>query len=207
MSNKIMSSKFRIIVNFVIAAILIVTDITGYWTHPEYIIEMTCISNFTIAVILILSGVRLLKGKKDFPNYVYSTALVTIMLVFMICAGSLSGMYHMNFQGAFIFLHVINPLMVLVYYMVFINEKQNGKFKFIFFTPVFSLVYLSIDYIIGSIVNKFVYGFFEPGELNLISAILVGIVLYVFLFFIGYLFFCLNKLFCKFKSADSLKRR
>lgn len=195
-----MKYKIRILIDFMLAALLIVTDIIGYWSIPGYIIELTCISNFTIGIILIISGIRMLKRKKDFPNIVYSTGLVTIMLVFFICLGSLSGMYRMNFQGAFLFLHVINPILVLLYYIIFINEKQNGKLRTVLLTPIFSISYLLIDYIVGSIANKFVYGFFEPGELNIVMAIVVGAIIYALLLIIGYTVFFINRLFRKSKN-------
>lgn len=189
-----MKNKIHAFINFGLAAILIISDIIGYWPIPEFIVELTCISNFAIGIILILSGIRILKGKNHFPNIVYSTALVTIMLVFIICLGSLSGMYRMNFTGAFLFLHVINPILFLLYYMVFINEKQNGTYKAVLLTPICALIYLGSDYIIGSIANKFVYGFFEPGELDFLMAILVGLTFYGFMLIIGYILFLVNRL-------------
>ena len=54
---------------------------------------------------------------KKIPGIIYHMWLVTILLVCIVsCVG------HFNFHGAFFFLHLVNPLVFLVYYMVFIDD-------------------------------------------------------------------------------------
>lgn len=86
-----MKKILHIIVKFCIAVVLMTSVLAGYWPEPKCIIELTCISNFLLGVIFLLSGIRLLRGKKDYPNIVYSTGSVTLLLVFLVCMGSLSG--------------------------------------------------------------------------------------------------------------------
>lgn len=189
-----MKKETEIAVKYCIGLILVLSVIIGYIPEPQYIIEMTCISNFLLGLVFIISAVRLQRGKRDFPNVVYSMGLVTILLVFFICMGSLSGAYHMNFKGAFIFLHVLNPVIVLIYYLIFIDEKHNGRLRNILMTPFFAIAYLLVDYIVGTMINHYVYGFFEPGELTIPMAFLVGLVIYMMLLLMALLCYGLNRL-------------
>lgn len=183
----------RLISKFLIAGILLATVLIGYIPIPEYIKELTCISNFSIGLMFLVAGVRQLLGRDEFPNWVYSCGLVTIMLVFLICMFSLTGLYHMNFKGVFLFLHAINPLLVLAYYLVFVDEKHLGNARSILFTPCIALVYLLVDYIVGEIAGKFVYGFFEPANLSIFLALLVGLGVYALLVAVGYALYFINR--------------
>lgn len=192
-----MKKSVHITIKFSIGLILIASVFIGYWKEPEYLIELTCISNLLIGAIFFISAIRMAKNKKDFSNTVYLMSLDTIMFVFLICMGSLSGMYHMNFKGAFLFLHVVNPMLVLVYYFLFINENKGRKIKNILIIPFFTLAYLLIDFIVGTFTKKYVYGFFEPSELNLFVALLVGLSIYVVSLLVGLLFYNGNRLLTK----------
>lgn len=187
-------NKIKIIWQFVIAVIMISTAIIGYLPEPQYVTELTFFSNILIGFVFLTSGIRSLLQKKEFPNLVYSCSLVTILLVFLICMGSLTGIYFFNFSGAFLFLHVINPLAVLAYYLFYINEKSHGRKTDVIFMPFIAIFYLLIDYIAGKISGSFRYGFFEPQELNIGGAFIVGLSIYLFLLLVGYIIFKLNSL-------------
>ena len=184
--------RIRAAVSLGIGVLLIVTVIVGYFPQPQYIKELTCISNFGLGILFLVSAIRQLRGKKEWPGLVYGCGVVTILLVFIICMVSLTGMYRMNFQGAFLFLHVINPLMVLAYYLVFVDEKSRGRARGVFLMPCAAILYLLADYIGGKVGGAFVYGFFEPAELSFFSAVLVGAVLYLMLLAVGFVVYFIN---------------
>lgn len=92
--------------------------------------------------------------------------LVTILLVCIIsCVG------HFNFHGAFFFLHLVNPLLFLIYYLVFIDDTKRSKQ--ILLTPFPVLFYLIFDYIVGKLRGRFIYGIFEVKETDFASLLLV----------------------------------
>lgn len=94
----------------------------GYIPILEYVIELTCISNLFIGILLLFTGINMLGKKKKIPSIIYHLCLVTILLVCIIsCVG------HFNFHGAFFFLHLVNPFVFLVYYMAFIDDSKSIK--------------------------------------------------------------------------------
>lgn len=185
------------VIELCLAVMLLATVIIGYAPTPNDLVELTAVSNFGIGLLMLISAILRLLNKKRLPNVVYLTALATIMIVFLICMVSLTGIFTMNFSGAFLFLHVVNPLSVMAYYLIFTDENNFGEICSIFIAPLFCLLYLLIDYVVGKSVGQFVYGFFKPEELNFGYALLVGVVIYVGLLAVSALMFLLNKLIHK----------
>ena len=114
-------------------------------------------------------------------------------MVFLVCMGSLTGVYRFNFKGAFFFMHVINPIAFIVCYMLFVNE-QSRKIRFVLTAPIMIIVYFIFDYIRCQFTGEFVYGFVEPKELTFFYAIITGFVMYIFMYLLGLSLFALNRL-------------
>lgn len=150
----------------------------GYIPIPEYVIELTCISNSCVGILLLFTGINIIGKKKKFPSIIYHMWLVAILFICIIsCVG------HFNFHGAFFFLHLVNPLVFLVYYIIFIDDaKKNIK---ILLTPIPVIVYLVFDYIIGMVKGKFVYGIFEVNKIDFVNIVLVVCGVYIFLLVIA----------------------
>lgn len=150
----------------------------GYIPVPEYVIELTCISNSFIGILLLLTGINVLMKRKKIPGIIYHMWLVTILLVCIVsCVG------HFNFHGAFFFLHLVNPLVFLVYYMFFIDDVNNVKKMLL--TPIPVMIYLFFDYIVGICRGTFVYGIFEVDETSFTTIFLIMCVVYVSLLMIA----------------------
>ena len=99
---------------------MIAVVLIGYIPQPEYLVELTCVSNMLGGLLLLLDGVLNITKKKAFPNAFYMNITVSILIVFLVCMGSLIGAYKFNFNGAFFFMHVINPIVFVVYYIIFV---------------------------------------------------------------------------------------
>lgn len=190
-------NRMKPIIESVIGLMLVSTVVIAYAPAPQYLSELTCISNSLIGILLLISAARSFMQKKPLPNLFYSCATVTLLLVFFVCMGSLTGFYHMNFKGAFFFLHVLNPLAVLAYYLLFVNETATPRKLGVLFTPCAVLLYLLFDFIIGKMVGSFRYGFFEVDQLSLVGALIIGVVTYLLVLLIGFLFTQLNALIHK----------
>ena len=150
----------------------------GYIPIPEYVIELTCMSNLFIGILLLFTGINMFGKKKKIPSVIYHMWLVTILLV---CAISCIG--HFNFHGVFFFLHLVNPFVFLVYYMVFIDDGKN--FKKILLTPIPVMIYLIFVYFIGMLRGTFVYGIFEVNEMGFAVMFLVVCGVYISLLMIA----------------------
>ena len=162
-------------VSVILGIVFCVSVLVGYIPIPEYLIELTCFSNTLIGILLISTGINFIVKGKSFPSIFYHMGLVTISLVCIV-----SCVAHFNFKGAFFFLHLVNPVLFLLYYMFFIEDDK--KFKKILYTPISIIIYLAFDYIIGRIRGHFVYGIFDVNEMNL--ALMIFIVCGVYIIFI-----------------------
>ena len=111
---------FENIVKIAVGLLMIVTVLIGYIPQPEYLVELTCVSNTLGGLLLLADGIRNTAKKKKFPNSLYLNAAVSILMVFLVCMGSLTGVYSFNFRGAFFFMHVINPIAFIVCYILFV---------------------------------------------------------------------------------------
>ncbi len=186
-----MSKRIIPISKIVLGSLMILFVIIGYCTTPELLIEMTCISNFGGGVILLIDGIFGLKCK-TVPTYLYENAMVCLLFVFLICTGSLFGAYNMNFKGVFFFLHTVFPILFILMYIFFVNDSKGKTLIKVARTPIFMIVYLLFDFILGKIRGEFVYGFFAADELDFLFALLIGLVFYLFLGLIGWLFIFFN---------------
>lgn len=181
------------IVKIMMGLLMLVVVFIGYIPQPEYLIELTCVSNTFGGLLLFTDGIFSITKKKTCPNSFYLNVTVSLFVVFFVCMGSLSGAYKFNFNGAFFFMHVINPIAFLIYYMLFVNEHDR-KIKFALAAPTMTMTYFLFDYIQYKFTGKFVYGFIEPEKLTLAWAVIAAIVIYALLYLFGLFLFMLNRL-------------
>lgn len=180
------------IVQILIGSLMIVTVLIGYLPQIEYVVEMTCISNTLGGLLLIVDGIFDMAKKKTFLHIFYLNIAVSILIVFLICMGSLTGIYKFNFHGAFFFMHVINPIMFIICYMIFINEQIYHR-SHVLTAPLMIMLYLVFDYIRFQFTGKFVYGFIEVNAFTLGYVIMIGIAVYVCVCLLGLSLFVLNR--------------
>lgn len=190
------------IVKITVGVLMVVCVFIGYIPQPEYLVELTCISNTIGGLLLFVDGIRNIRKKKNFPGIFYLNVTVSIFMVFLVCMGSLTGMNKFNFKGPFFFLHVINPIAFIVCYMLFINE-QGRKIRFALTAPIIIMVYFLFDYIYCQFTGAFVYGFVEPEDFSFFYAIIAGFVLYISVSLLGLCLFALNRFVYK-KVIDNL---
>ena len=186
-----MSKKIIPISKIVLGACMVVFALIGYIPIPADLIEMTFISNLACGIILIVDGILFFK-EKSVPTFVYRNAAVCIFFVFLICTGSLFGAYRMNFKGVFFALHTVFPILFILMYILFVRDNDGKLFVKVAITPVMMIVYLLFDYILGLIRGKFIYDMFAVEELSFGWALLAGVVIYLFLAFVGWAFIYFN---------------
>ena len=175
---------------------MLVTAAVGYIPTPELLVEFTCLTNTLGGILLILDGCLGFKGK-SVSSILYLNVCAGILFVFLVCLGSLSGMYHMNYSGAFFFLHATNPVLIILFYIitcVTVKAELKGTVKQILLSPVLTLAYLLFDFILGKCRGYFVYGFVGPEQLSFVTALIVGLIMYVVILLFGWLLFALNRL-------------
>lgn len=178
--------KIKGCVSIILGIVFCTSVLIGYTPIPEYLIELTCFSNTLIGILLIFTGINFIEKGKCFSSIFYHMGLVTILLVCIVsCVG------HFNFIGAFFFLHLVNPVLFLLYYMFLVEDDKN--FKKILYTPIPVMIYLVFDYILGRWTGHFVYGIFDVNEMNLALMILIAFGIYIILIVLACITQFLNK--------------
>lgn len=95
---------------------------------------------------MLIDGILNVIKKKSLPSSFYLNIAISILVVFLVCMGSLAGAYKFNFKGAFFFMHVINPIAFVICYMIFVNERDR-KIRFVLTAPIMIMLYFLFDYI------------------------------------------------------------
>ena len=183
---------------------MLVVVFIGYIPQPEYLIELTCVSNTLGGLLLLTDGIFSITKKKTFPNSFYLNVTVSLLVVYFVCMGSLTGAYKFNFSGVFFFMHVINPIAFLIYYMFFVNEHDR-KIKFALTAPTMTMTYFLFDYTRYKFTGEFVYGFIKPEELTFAWAIIAAVVIYALLYLFSLSLFMLNRLVHKGSEKSQLE--
>lgn len=173
-----MERNIKAYISIVLGILFCGSVLVGYMKNAEYVIELTCISNSCIGVLLLFTGINILGKKKKFSGTIYHMWLVAILLVSII-----SWVGHFNYYGAFFFLHFVNPLLFLVYYIVFIDDAK--KYIKNLLTPMLVMGYLVFDYIIGKLRGKFIYGIFKVDEIDFADIVMVVFGVYISLLVIA----------------------
>ena len=197
-----MSKKLILpIIKMVLGAAMIVLALVAFIPEPEAFVEMTFISNFAGGAVLLADGILYFKNK-SVPNIVYRNLVGCLFSVFLICTGSLTGAYNMNFKGVFFFIHTVFPILFLLIYIIFVNDREGKTIVKIATMPILTIAYLLFDYVFGNIRGKFIYGIVNPNELTFLYALLIGVVFYFLISLFGCFFIGFNKIAHPEKDID-----
>lgn len=150
----------------------------AYYGNYNYLYELTSLSNLLNGVILIACGILGLYNKR--LNIIANlTALVPILCVYSTVFLVAFNILQFNFDGGFMLLHGVNPLVALAFFLFAVRCEFNGRKELllrIFLAPTLFMVYLLFDLIFFFCNGEFVYGVL-PAQLAYFSPI-VAIVLY-----------------------------
>ena len=153
-------------------------------------IELTFISNFFSGTFYFVIGVLILL-KIKIPHLLFlmpSTLLIIVML------GSI--IFQQGFYGNYLFLHLINPLLSMIYTLFL--SKQECKLRLVPLTIIPIAIYYLFSQIHGIITQDFIHSFLDPTQMG--AGIMVAIVIGGALgsIAIAYGFYFLNKVIMKF---------
>lgn len=180
-------------VELIIGTIMLASALYTYIPQPQYIHELTFLSNMAGAV-LFLSDYALKKAKqKKLPHVLYLAETVTISVVFLISVvGTVSGLAHFNFRGGMFFCHVINPVLVVLYYVFFRGEREL-RIADLALSPILLSAYLLLDYIRFLKTHELVYGLFPADKLTFLTAVMIGLMFYIITAVLGLVIWGISK--------------
>lgn len=169
-----------------VGAYFIASVFYAYYGDYNYLYELTALSNMLYGVILIACGILGLCQKR-LNIIVNLMVLVCIMCVYATVFMVAFNISQFNFDGGFMLLHGVNPLIALAFFLFgekceFIGKKQ--LLMRIFLAPMLFMAYLLFDLIFYFCNSEFVYELL-PSNLAYLSPI-VAIVMYGLLVAMGY---------------------
>ena len=135
---------------------------------------------FELAAGLLLSDAIYASVKRKWlPSVLFLIETVAISIVFLIAGGcTVSGLAHFNYSGGMFFLHVVNPIVFMGFYLL-VEAKRKFNVAEIAWSPIFVLLYLLFDYIRFRFMGSFVYGLFPTEKMSLLNAMVIGIIMYI----------------------------
>lgn len=184
-----MKKHFIDIIKIAVGLIMAVTAIYTYLPYAEYMYHFTFITNMGGAILFIVDGILGIIKNKSIPNVLYLMHAVAISFVFLITEGAtVYGMTTFNLDdGAMVFLHIINPIVVIVCYLCLGNDDRFSVKK-IFLSPMIFISYLLFDYIRFMITHHFVYGLFSEKTMTHPKAVIIGLIAYTAAAVLGLIF-------------------
>lgn len=176
-------------IKIIIGLAIFLSAIVGYRNSFNYFYELTFLSNVSCGVLLILDGVLHIFSKKEIPVIAYQMVVLCTNVIFFTCVFTILGWHTFNFEGTFIFLHVINPPVFLLCYLFLTKLTVKNKkeyLKYIFVCPLLLMTYILFDYIRYLVTGNLVYGLINAENHNIISLLLIGFAFYLLMSFMSY---------------------
>ncbi|MDD3947690.1 MAG: Pr6Pr family membrane protein [Clostridia bacterium] len=190
----------RSVIRFAIALTLICCACIGYWDSPEYMTEYTFLSNFIVGIFLAASALFQLIKKSNIPAVLHLCSVIMLMIGMGICLSDISGF---NFSGIFLFLHIINPLLVLADWFLFVPAGAIKKPQSVLFVTVLPIVYLVFLFVNGYLTGNYLYPIFDVTYMGVASVMTTVIVALIATLLFAYLLYFLNKFFYMRNSKKS----
>ena len=187
------SKIIKICCSFLIAIVLVLSSLLTYREHLAETYELTFLSSFIVGIFFIACAICIIFNKRV-PQILYLCATILLLIVFFVCI-AFSNQFQMS--GGFAFLHIVNPLLVLVYYLL-LCDLTKTTLKLVPTVAVIPLLYLAFVLIFGSVTGNYIYFFMNYEKVGIWYSVLfiLGILAGVFLF--GFALYYLNRLIQKF---------
>ncbi len=190
--------NIRKYVDLCLSILFLASAILGYYKDVSYMTEYCFISGLLTGGIFFISFSRQQIQRKTLPLYIYIACFVDIFIIFIVTVT-----IRLNLEGAFWFIHIINPVIICIYWFLFCNQREMN-WKGIFSVIIFPICYMLFAFIL------YKSGIKCPFPASLIFMDYHGIVPVIILFILtimlcvlGYIFHVLNKVVRK-KIASNL---
>lgn len=177
---------------FVLAFTFLFTALYSYSDSWEYLYELTFLSNFLTGLFLLIAGILSFLNK-SVPQFMFLDFTVLLLIVFGVCVSFIT---EFNFENGFLYLHIVNPLLMLVFFL-FGSDQSRVKRQQLFTVLAMPFVYLIFASIFGAATGNYIYFFLNYTEYGIgntllfIFGILIGIIV------VSAGLCCLNKLIHK----------
>lgn len=185
-------SKIRKYIDLALCFLFIISVVLGYYKYISHMSEYCFISGILVGITFFISFLWQQWQETPLPIYVYLACLVDIFVIFVatIAIG-------LNLEGAFWFIHIINPILIAVYWFIFCDQRTmnwKGTFSVIVFPLLYMLFAFGLYKLSGSC--PFPASLIFMNYSGIVS-IMILLVLAIILWLLGYILHILNKLIRK----------
>lgn len=173
---------------FCLAFVLLFSSLFTYREHLAETYELTFLSSFIAGIFFSVNGVLIIFDK-HVPQIIYLCVTILLLIVFFICI-AFSNQFQMS--GGFIFLHIVNPLLVFLYFMLFC-DLSSASVKTVPTVAVIPLLYLAFVLIYGSVTGNFIYFFMNYEKVGVSYSVLFIFCILAGIFAFGFALYYLNR--------------
>lgn len=188
--------KFRLILTLGLSILFFFTSLLSYRGRFDHIYELTFLSNFFAGLFLLGTAIFLF-CKRKVPEILYLDVTMLLVLVLFVCT-AFKGEF--DFQGTFLFLHLLNPLFMTAYYFLFCDMNEIVKSKSVLCILFLPAAYLMFAGIFGRITGTYIYFFLDVEKSGYIYCMVFVFLLSVILLMLGYGMFRMNRLFFRIRK-------
>lgn len=179
-------------VDLVLSILFITSVILGYYKDISHMSEYCFISGMLVGITFFISFLCQQKQDTSLPACIYLACLVDIFVIFIatIAIG-------LNLEGAFWLIHIINPILIVVYWIIFCDQRTMN-WKGTFSVVIFPLLYMLFAFFLYKLSGNCPF----PASLIFtdysgIVPIMILLVLAIILLLLGYILHIINKLIRK----------
>lgn len=182
--------KLQAIIKMGIGFVILFSVIGGYFAIPEHMNEYTFLSNTTESLILIFAGILLLSKQKQIPTFI---DLCMVILAFIMLGICITNYKIFGFDGAFLFLHVLNPILLLLHW-VFVTEKGKIENRIhVLSVLILPAMYMIFLFIFGHITNNYIYPVFDINKLGIFNVVIFVLMVGVIFLGVAYILYLIDK--------------
>lgn len=181
--------KKKAFANILLSFLYLGTAIVGYIGHFNKCVEMTFMSNAFTGSVLLFGGIYIFIAGRDIPHFLYLDCAVLMSSVIAAC---LLFAPPMLVVGTAIIPHLINPMVIFIYYFKSCDARGCGLWH-VLTTLVFPTIYYVFMILFGIMGPRVVYPQFNPNIISVLNLTLVGVFALAGLFVVGVVLLKLNK--------------
>ena len=138
-------NKIRKYVDLTLSLLFILSVMLGYYKDVSHMSEYCFISGLLVGITFFISFLYQQTHKKPLSACIYLACVVDIFIIFIATIS-----IGLNLEGAFWFIHIINPVILVVYWLVFCDQRMMN-WKGTFSVVLFPLLYMLFAFVLFKI--------------------------------------------------------
>lgn len=187
--RKIKICRIRKYIDLILSILFILSVVLGYYKDVSHMSEYCFISGLFVGITFFISYLRQQVHNKPLNACIYLACVVDIFIIFIATVT-----VRLNLDGAFWFIHIINPIIILIYWFVLCDQRIM-KWKETLSVVVFPLLYMLFAFVLLKINGSCPFPasliFMDySGFMSLVILSVLAVILWVF----GCMFHMLKKL-------------